>query len=370
MVLFLPVNKYVLFGFHRRSLFREEGAMSNLEKGFPMKLVSEPCPPFRPYPLTSGGHRQTLLGDWIRKYLGWSPPAEDVIVDVNHEVRLLTRVSWQPGSREARPALILIHGMGGSSERGYLFSTGLMAWKYGWHVVRMNMRGCGRGSEVYPGLYHSGLDTDLIAVLQVIHRWTPRLAVCGFSLGGNLTLLALGRCAGKIPSGLFAGAAVSPAMDLEACAQAIELPSNRHYQIFFCNDLCENYRHLQRLNAQRYEYDRQRNVRTIREFDELITAYYGGFSDAGDYYRQSSAGPYLGSISTPTLILSAADDPFIPVEIFSRFPLPAKGSVRIEITETGGHMGFLGRTKAPCHFWAAERVVSFLNDHHLQRISS
>lgn len=337
--------------------------MSNREKRNEDHPASETCRPFRPYPLTSGGHRQTLLGDWIRKPLRWSPPTEDLIVSVDDEVRILTRASWQPGRREARPALILIHGMGGSSERGYLFSTGLMAWRYGWHVIRMNMRGCGEGSRIFPGLYHSGLDVDLVAVLNAVLPSTPQMAICGFSLGGNLALLTMGRSAGKIPDGLFACAAVSPAMDLEACADAIELPSNRHYQIFFCTDLCEKYARLQRLCPQKYEYGLQRNIRTVRGFDELITSRYGGFCNALDYYRKSSAGPHLCSIRKPTLILSAADDPFIPAEIFRRFPLPANSAVRIEITETGGHMGFVGKTRAPSHFWAAERVLSFLNSH-------
>jgi hypothetical protein len=100
----------------------------------------------------------------------------------------------------------------------------------------------------------------------------------------------------------------------------------------------------------------------VREYDEAITAYYGGYASAADYYARSSAGPWLASIDRPALVLAAADDPMIPQASVVRWPLPASGLVRREIAPTGGHVGFVGRSAAPGFFWAAPRVLDFLEE--------
>ena len=141
-------------------------------------------------------------------------------------VRLLLRASWQPGPRESRPALVLIHGLGGWDGATYGLATGALAWSRGWHVVRMNMRGAGDGMGLSAVLYNAGLDSDLVAVLDALAGLTPRLAVVGFSLGANLALLALGRSGDRLPAGLVGVVGVSPPLDLGACATALDAPGN------------------------------------------------------------------------------------------------------------------------------------------------
>jgi len=102
-------------------------------------------------------------------------------------------------------------------------------------------------------------------------------------------------------------------------------------------------------------------VRTVREFDEKITAPYAGFSSAEDYYTRSSSGPWLQAIDRPALIVSAEDDPMIPADSVRKFALPESGVVTREILPTGGHVGFAARTAAPGRFWAAERAMAFLH---------
>ena len=121
-----------------------------------------------------------------------------------------------------------------------------------------------------------------------------------------------------------------------------------------------DYARLQRLSPELYEAGRERRTRSVREFDEAITAPYGGYRDADDYYARSSAGPHLVSIERPTLVLAALDDPMIPRESIARWPLPASGLVQREIVATGGHVGFFGRCPVPGLFWAAWRVMTFL----------
>jgi predicted alpha/beta-fold hydrolase len=314
---------------------------------------------FRPLPFLRGGHLQTLLGFWSRRRLRWTFPAEDLVVDAVDGVRLLVRASWQP-EREERPTLLLVHGLGGSDGSSYSIAVGSMAWGLGWNVARMNMRGAGDSEALCARLYHAGVDADLLAVLQAVAARTPVLAPVGFSLGANLVLLTLGRQAARVPAGVFASAAVSPPLDLAACADALGRRGNRVYERHYVQDLQRAYRRRQSRLPELYEAGRESRLRTVREYDDAITAYYGGFHSADDYYERSSAGPQLVKIDRPTLILAAADDPMIPGESVARWPLPSSGVVQREMLPTGGHVGFVGPTSAPGRFWAGERVMHFL----------
>jgi predicted alpha/beta-fold hydrolase len=316
--------------------------------------------PFAPARATAGGHRQTLLGYWYRRHLRWDVPADDLVVEAGDDVRLLARVSWQEGRRDARPALVIVHGLGGCDAAGYAVATGRLAFAQGWHVARMNMRGAGDAEAMCPRLYNAGLDGDLIAVLAALAAHTGTLAVVGFSLGANLALLALARGGDARPAGLAAVAAVSPPLDLAACAEALERPSNRLYQWYFVRNLKAAYRRRQRLRPDLYEVGRERGLRTIREYDDVITAHYGGYASAEEYYRASSGGPRLLAIDRPALVLAALDDPMVPGESVARWPLPASGLVQREMTPTGGHVGFAAPTSAPGHFWAGERALAFV----------
>ena len=316
---------------------------------------------FRPRRFLRGGHLQTLLGYWSRRRLRWTLRAEDIVVDVGGGVRLLLRASWQQ-DRETRPTLVLVHGLGGDDRSTYSIATGRVAWALGWNVVRMNMRGAGDSEALCARLYHAGVDTDLLAVLDAVAARTPRLAPVGFSLGANLVLLTLGCQAAQIPAGVFAAAAVSPPLDLAACADALGRHGNRVYGRRYVRDLQDAYRRRQSLLPDLYASGREQGVRTVREYDDAITAGYGGFRDAADYYESSSAGPQLVRIDRPTLVLAAADDPMIPGESVARWPLPSSGFVQREILPTGGHVGFVAPTSAPGRFWAAERVMEFLEE--------
>jgi predicted alpha/beta-fold hydrolase len=314
---------------------------------------------FDPHWLTAGGHRQTLLGLLHRRPLRWTPPTEDLAVEVGDDARLLLRASWQPGPR---PALVLVHGIVGCDSSAYGLATGRHAWDRGWHVVRLNLRGAGDSLRLCASLSHAGQEADLTAALRAVAERAPRLAVAGFSIGGSLVLSALGRHAANLPAGLFGAAAVSPPMDLAAVARALEAPANGLYRSWFVRSLRASYRDRQRLRPDLYEAGRERGVRTVWEFDERITAPYSGYRDAADYYARASPGPVLPAIDRPVLVLAAQDDPIVPADSLTRWALPRSGVVRRELPATGGHVGFVGRTRAPGRFWAAERVVRFLED--------
>lgn len=316
---------------------------------------------FRPGLLARGGHRQTLLGFWHRRLLSWTPPTEDVVVDAEPGVQLLLRLSVHAEDSSApRPLLLLVHGLGGWDAATYGLATGLLAWRRGWDVARMNMRGAGDSARMSERLYHAGLDADLLAVLKALAERVPRIAITGFSLGGSLALLALGRRAAEVPGSVVGLAAVSAPLDLLACVKALERPANRAYQRYFVRNLRASYRYRQRLHPHVFTSGLEERIRSVRDFDEAVTAPLGGFRDAADYYARSSAGPWLTHIRRRTLILNAADDPLIPIESVVRFPVPGSGTVTREVLPTGGHVGFVAPTCAPGRFWAAERVMEFL----------
>ncbi|HUG52877.1 MAG TPA: alpha/beta fold hydrolase [Vicinamibacteria bacterium] len=317
--------------------------------------------PFAPAGWTRGGHRQTLLGFVARRGLRWEAGADDVVVEAGDDVRLLARITWHPGERATRPALVIVHGLGGCDAAGYAIATGRLALARGWHVARMNMRGAGDAEPLCARLYNAGLDGDLLAVLAAVAAETPRLAVVGFSLGANLALLALARGGARLPPALLGVAAVSPPLDLAACAQALERPANRLYQSYFVRNLKAAYRRRQRRRPDLYEAGRERGLSTVRQYDDVITAPYGGFASAAEYYRLSSAGPRLGELAHPALIVAADDDPMVPRDSVARWPLPSSGLVRREMLPTGGHVGFVAPTEAPGRFWAAERTLGFVD---------
>jgi len=282
------------------------------------------------------------------------------VVEAAEGVRLLLRASWQPGSREDRMALLIVHGLGGSDASSYVISTGQLAYARGFHVIRMNMRGSGAGEALSPLLGNAGLDGDLLAATRALCRLVPRVATIGFSLGANLNLLMLGRRRELLPEGLKAAAAVSPPVDLAACAAALEARGNGVYQHYFMRMLIETYRRRHASHPDLFAAGRELGLRTVREYDDRITAPLGGYANAAEYYERSSAGPWLAAIDRPTLLLAAQDDPMIPHASIARWPTSA--SLTRQILPTGGHVGFVARSHAPGWFWAAERALDFLAD--------
>jgi predicted alpha/beta-fold hydrolase len=294
----------------------------------------------------------------VRAALRWRLPTEDVVVEAGEGVRILLRASWQ--EERDRPALLLIHGLEGCDRSPNMISADTLAYRTGWHVVRMNLRGCGDSLSLCPRLYNAGMTSDLVAVFQWLASRVSRFTVAGFSLGGNLTLLTLARDRARIPDELSGATAICPPLDMSACADALERRTNRMYQFQFVTSLNASYRKRRELLPDAYEAGRERGISTVREFDDRITAFYGGYRDAEDYYRQVSPGPRLEAIDRRALILAVADDPFIPEASMRKWP--RSEAVSMELVEGGGHVGFVGRSRAPGHFWAAERFLGFLEE--------
>jgi uncharacterized protein len=270
---------------------------------------------------------------------------------------------WQENPRE-HPTLVLLHGLEGSSESAYMLGTAEKAWAAGFNAVRMNQRNCGGTERLTESLYHSGLSCDIQAVvLELIGRdRLPEIFAAGFSMGGNLVLKMAGEFADAAPREVHGFAAVAPSFDLAACADALELPQNFLYERHFVNGLKRRMRHKASLFPERYANGLSgelARVGSVRDFDDRITARFCGFRDAADYYGQSSAMRVIGAIRKPTLILTAADDPFVPLATFENAALLGNPNIRVVATRHGGHCAFISREDGNERFWAEERIVEF-----------
>jgi predicted alpha/beta-fold hydrolase len=309
-------------------------------------------------------HAQTLLGNFLPRERGL-PASEERLFQIEDGIQVLCHCNWQPGEQKHRAlTVIIVHGLEGSAESQYVIGTGSKAWDAGMNVVRMNMRNCGGTEKLTPTLYHSGLSADVGAVAQALveNDGLQRIALVGYSMGGNLVLKLAGDLGKTAPPELKAVVGVSPAMDLAPSADALSRGANRMYEWKFLRGLRRRYARKALLFPDRYELKYLKKLRTIREFDDQITARYSGFTGADDYYARASASRVAEKISIPTLVIHAKDDPFIRMLQETRAKLLANPNVRLIETEHGGHCAFLAEPNGYDGRWAERKCIEFLRN--------
>ena len=319
--------------------------------------------PFRPHPLFSNGHAQTIAGYmWPRsRSLRADLEATERLFEVEPGVRLLAHCRWQADAA-SHPTIVLTHGLEGSSISVYMLGTAAKAFHAGFNVVRLNMRNCGNTEHLTPTLYNSGLSNDLRAVVrELIEQDHLRpIFLVGFSMSGNMALKFAGEDGDALPREVSGVCAVSPSVDLSTCADAIEQRGNWLYQQSFIRSLRRRIRQKQRLYPELYDASDLHLVRTIRDFDNRYTALDAGYRDAADYYERASALPLIRHIRTPTLIIHAQDDPFIPFHPLRHPSVGDNPYILLLAPLHGGHVGFVAAdTNGEDRFWAENRIVEF-----------
>jgi len=315
---------------------------------------------FEPHPLLRNAHAQTVaFALWPREFPRLPRPVPREF-EVEPGTRIRGDCHWQARPQE-RPTLVLVHGLEGSSDSAYMRGLAERAFAAGWNAVRLNQRNCGGTEALTPTLYHSGRSSDFRAVLAELIERDRLLEIffAGYSMGGNLVLKMAGEIADGAPKQLRGVAAVCPALDLAACADALALPRNFLYEARFVSGLKARMRRKAKLFPGIYDLRGLSRVRTVREFDDVITARFCGFQDAKDYYAQSSAVRVVGAIRVPTLVLTAQDDPFVPRETFSVPTLQENPSVTFVAAEHGGHCAFISRDRGDKRFWAEASAMEF-----------
>ena len=319
---------------------------------------------FVPPALLRNAHLMTIASAfWPRRYpaLASMSPRE---FEVEPGTRIRAECHWQ-SEPQRHPTLVVVHGLEGSSRSGYMLGTANQAVQQGFSVLRLNQRNCGGTEQLTPTLYNSGLSGDLrAAVMELIERDAlAEVFVAGFSMGGNLALKMAGEMAAAAPAQVRGVVAVCPAIDLAVCADAVGEPRNFIYERHFVRSLKKRMQRKARLFPERYPLDGLGRVRSVREFDDVITARFCGFRDADDYYARSSARRVLAGIAVPTLIIAAQDDPMVPFSSFDDPAIRANPHITLLAPRYGGHCGFVARTKGPERFWAEARIVEFCAKH-------
>jgi predicted alpha/beta-fold hydrolase len=329
---------------------------------------------FIPRRFLSNGHFQTIIGNYLRRLDALpAPTAEYVEVAPATETRISSQVlchcHWQPETaRAAAPTAIILHGLEGSSSSQYVIGNANKLWRAGANIIRMNMRNCGGTERLSPTLYHSGLSGDVAAVMQHFIRTQSlqSITLIGYSMGGNLVLKLAGELGAAAPPQLHSVVGVSPALDLDASATALHRPINRVYERKFIHNLLKRFRYKATLFPELYDASRARNIHSLRQFDDVINAPYAGFLDAADYYYRVAAARVLDRIAVPTLILHAADDPFVRITPESRTLIAANPAITYIEAAHGGHCAFLAPANPASNddgYWAETTLLRFLLAH-------
>jgi predicted alpha/beta-fold hydrolase len=326
-------------------------------------------------PRFTGGHKQTLYA-WARpRHFPGLPAPVERYFDVAADARVLAHCHFKGGKDErggtgktgepgTAPTLILLHGLEGSSMAHYMRGIADKAWAAGWDVVRLNQRNCGGTEKLSRGLYHSGLTHDVRHVVRELLEGdgVPAVAVAGYSLGGNLALKLAGELSDAAPAGLVAVCAVSPAMDLARCVQALERRTNFPYEWNFVRNLKSRMRRKVAAFPGEFSLDPLRRIWTVRQFDNAYTAPNHGFRDAADYYYRASALRVADRIRVPALIITAEDDPFVPTSTFRDPAVTSNRNITVVITPHGGHCAYVERAEGAYDgYWAEREIVRFVD---------
>ena len=267
-------------------------------------------------------------------------------------------LAWTPNL--AGPIVLVLHGLEGSHESPYARALLAALDGAGYRAVLMHFRGCSGEPNRLDRSYHSGDTGDCAYVFDLIARREGHapLAVVGYSLGGNVLLKWLGELGAD--AALVTAVAVSVPFDLAACATRLDQGASRMYQWRLVRSMQQKFIDKFRHRAAPVAVGDVRRLRTFWTFDDAITAPLHGFHGAADYYLRASSRQYLGRIRVPTLILHAADDPFVPA---AAIPTAAElaPSVRLELAAAGGHVGFIGgHIPGRAEYWLERRILAHL----------
>lgn len=310
--------------------------------------------PFAPPLWLRNGHVQTILPVLWKRRHALAPVRERVELPDGDFLDL----DWLRAG--AQRLAILSHGLEGNSRNNYMRGSAEALHAAGWDVLAWNYRGCSGEPNRLLRFYHAGDTGDLRFLVERAAREYARIAVVGFSLGGNVTLKYLGETPPHPAVGV--GVAVGAAVDLQSCVRRLDrLWDNRIYLHNFLGPLLARIEHKARIFPGQLDTRGLRSVRGIEEYDDRYAGPIHGFAGADDYYARSSSRQFIPCITVPTLLLNARNDPFLSPACFPVEEAEASAHFFLEAPESGGHLGFLDlrRGIAP---WSEQRIVGFLTE--------
>ena len=296
------------------------------------------------------------------------PVGEERLIEVEPGINVRCWCHWQK-NRQSPLTLIVVHGLEGSTESQYMLGVARNGLASGMNVVLMNQRNCGGMDHCAPTLYNSSRSEDVAAVARHIveQDGVSCFALIGFSMGGNLVLKLAGEWGKNGPPQFCGVAAVSAAMDLAESADSLHEARNRIYEYYFLMQLFRRFRRKAQLFPGKFDVSRLRGISSLRDFDDRITAFYCGFTGADDYYARAAASNVVARIALPTLIIHAANDPFIRLRPETRQCILANPNISFIETDDGGHCAFLSARNGDKNGdmeddgrWAEREVVEFV----------
>ena len=267
-----------------------------------------------------------------------------------------------------QPLVILLHGLSGSSQSSYIVGLQRSLSNNGFRSVVLNFRGCSGEYNHTARCYHSGETEDIHFLYQTLRQREPNtpMAAIGFSLGGNVLLKWLGE---QTQLSLFAAVAVSVPFLLNACATKLDQGFSKVYRKHLLDELKdyirEKHRYLLQLN-QHEEANKLAqlgdlsDINSFWQYDNRVVAKLHGFKNSLDYYQRSSSRQFLKTITVPTLLIQAIDDPFMTESVIPSLD-ELSSCVQLEQTPKGGHVGFImGNNPFKPSYWLDQRIPEFL----------
>jgi uncharacterized protein len=261
----------------------------------------------------------------------------------------------------SRKLVVLSHGLEGNTHRPYIVGMARMMNRTGRDVLAWNYRACSGEINRQLRMYHNGCIDDLDCVVQHALKSGDydTVALVGFSLGGNLTLMYLGSMAGELDGRIQRSVVFSVPCDLKAGALELAKPKNYLYMKQFLVSLHEKIKKKMEQMPDRINDDDYDSIKTFKEFDDRYTAPINGFKDAEDYWAKCSSDQFIPEIRVPTLLVNALDDPFLAGGCY---PVQQAGNsryVHLEMPRSGGHVGFV-QFNEDGSYWSENRAVEFL----------
>lgn len=311
---------------------------------------------FSPYRLWRSRHVQTIWPTLAPARIARGPwqTAERHIHTPEASLAVYSHTQTRADSN--RDDVLLVHGMEGNADSGYIVRLANAGLQHGFHVHRMNLRGCGKSLSSNRLPYHAGLWSDILAVAREI-KIGRRLFVVGVSLGGNMLLKMAGDLGVDMRRYCAGIATLSAAIDMAATERWLR--QNRLYERYLLWHLVHSYRRRVRLHPDLYQGKLRRPPRHIYDFDDAVTGPLYGFAGADDYYLNTSSANGLANIALPALLIHAKDDPLVPLAPYQERLSLFRDSqfLHLALVEYGGHVGFVAAPGA--WNWAAEQVMEF-----------
>ncbi len=353
--------------------FAATAALAALWLFWPPAPVSESSSYAAPHWLP-GGHAQTIYAAKLMPRPGvayrrerWDTPDGDFI-DLDWADAPSAVSDQRPATANTAPLVVLFHGLEGSSRSHYALAMMAALRSRGMRGVVVHFRGCSGEPNRLPRAYHSGDAQEIDWILRRLRAQNPAapLYATGISLGGNALLKWLGESGDAATRVIDAAAAVSAPLDVMAMGDALGQGFNLVYSRNFLQTLkAKSLAKLER-HPGLYDADAVRASRTLREFDDLVTAPIHGYKNTDDYWTRASSKPGLGNIRVPTLVINARNDPFLPARALPRAD-EVSGVVTLEQPEQGGHVGFVGGAPPGNFDWLPRRVLGFFGTPDIER---